>query len=410
VKRAFALFLVVSACDGCTGCGERRVRETIAICSGAYGEVRFHPQEEWVWNPVGAGDGLAAGDWVRTGLDSRAQIKFEKTGSEIGIEPSSTIVIQTETAPEATSDQAPLMSRIQVEAGVVHGHVASAETNRPIEVSTPEGKTIRLVPSEPGKKFEYRVTVNRGGILELAVTKGHAHVNGADGSSVALAQGQAHDVVGGALVGETIELPSFPKLESPGVAAHVLYRPELTIDLGWSAVDVASEYRLQVASDPSFNKMLVDEVVKGTAGKFSPPGPGSYFWRVATRTATGREGEFGFGRDIRVVETLEDLLIGPPDDHLIKSTKDRPLVEFSWQAVVPPARYKLVVAKNRRLTQVIFETTTEQQKVATRSIPVGTFFWGVYAEGETSRPLFTKPRRLKIRKDVGLTTPDKVTF
>jgi hypothetical protein len=407
VKFRVALLLVLSACDGCDGCGERRVRETIAVCSSAYGEVRFHPEQEWVWNPVTTGDGLAAGDWVRTGVESRALIKFQKTGSEIGIEPSSTVVIQEEAEPEST--EAPLISRIKIESGVVRGQLASAQTTRAIEVSTPEGRPIRMEPGEPGKNFEYRVTVGREGIVELAVTKGRAKVNGADGSIIALGQGQAHDLVRGALVGEVIELPQVPSLDSPGASAKVAQREKGPIALSWSAVQNAEKYRVQVADEPTFSKPVFDEVVPGTSGAFEPAGLGTYYWRVAAQTKDGRQGEFGEPRELRVVEAPPDLLVSPVDDQTIKG-KDRPLVEFVWKAAEPPVPYRLVVAKDRRLSKPVFEKKTQDLKVATRAIPSGTFFWGVYADAEPSKPLFTKARRLKIQKGAGLTTPSKVTF
>lgn len=398
---------------GCDRCEDPVRRGAVAECTAAHGEVRAHPADEWVWNGVSVGDRFNAGDWVRTGVDSRARIRFE-TGTELGIDPSSTVVLELPQPPkqeEPPGEPAPMVSRVKVETGQVRGVIREAVARSEVLVATPEGKTIRIRPSEPGKKFGYRVRVGETGVMELAVTEGRAEVSGDDGARVSLAEGQAHDVVAGTLVGGPIELPDFPKLTSPGVDANVVWRDGLQIALSWSEVDTVERFHLEVASDQSFTRTVLDRRLAGTDAIFAPSRPGTFYWRVASRSAAGREGEFGFARRIRVTKSkIEDLLVAPVDNALIKYTRRLPLVHFSWQAVAPPAPYRLVVARDRGLTRVVFEKVAPRQRVATRALSAGTYYWGVFAEGEPRRPLFEKPRRLRIRKDVGLRTPKKVTF
>lgn len=404
---------VILILTGCDGCNEPARKGAIAECTAAHGEVRAHPADEWVWSAVAVGDRFDEGDWVRTGLDSRAKIRFE-SGTELGIDPSSTIVLEIprpQRPEQGPGETPPMLSRVKVESGVVRGVVQEAEARAEVVVATPEGKTIRIAPSEPGKKFGYRVRVGEGGVVELAVTEGSAELTGEDGVRVSLEKGQAQDVVGGALVGKPIDLPDFPKLISPGVDANVLWRDGLQIALSWSRVEGVERHRLEVATDQSFTKMAVDRPVSGVEATFAPEAPGTYYWRVASQNEAGRQGEFGFARRIQVTKTkIEDLLVAPVDDALIKYTRRPPLVQFSWQAVVPPAPYRLVVARDRGLSRVVFEQTAPEQRVATRALSAGTYYWGVYAEGEPQRPLFLKARRLRIRRDVGLRTPRKVTF
>ena len=62
----------------------------------------------------------------------------------------------------------------------------------------------------------------------------------------------------------------------------------------WSTVAGANQYVIEVASDPGFTTMIVDQVVV-TATSYTIPNSialanGTYYWRISTRDAAGNTG------------------------------------------------------------------------------------------------------------------------
>lgn len=79
--------------------------------------------------------------------------------------------------------------------------------------------------------------------------------------------------------------PAKPKLVGPAPMATVSGQ----VTLKWEAVDSASDYHVQVATDPNF-KWLVseDHFVKGTEFNFAAEAGKTYWWRVAARKADNK--------------------------------------------------------------------------------------------------------------------------
>jgi hypothetical protein len=399
MSRFLAALIAAAACDGCGA--EEQVDAIIAECASAQGEVRAHPSDEWVWSPVSAGDRFASGAWVRTGVESRARIRFT-SGDELGLDPSSTVVLEPpERAPSEGGDL--LVSRVKVETGVVRSIVG--ERSRMV-VRTPEGKPLRIDPSEPGKRVEVRVKVGKEGRVEVAVTEGRANVSAAEGAAVSIERGQAQDVLGGALVGGAVALPPAPEAKAIERTVEVGDRARLA----WAPAPGAVRYRVQVASDPGFGTIQQDIATAGTESVFVPKSAGTFYYRVAAVEAGDREGEFSEVMTISVVERVPDLLSTPLDGHTIKYVTKDPIVVLSWREGQAPSRYRVVVSRKPDLSDPILDEETDALELSTRALATGTYYWGVYLAQDSPKALFRKPRRLHLEKTVGLRTPRKVTF
>ena len=387
----------LASCDGCSCQPEETVERppAIAVCKESDGDVRTREGRAIAWAAMKAGAELRSGDWVQTGEASRASVEF-KRGGALAVNASSVVIIRENDA------NARAAVRVAVRKGVVRGSVQSGLTSGTIELDTADGRNVVLsaAGSEP---VAYRVTVAEDGRLEVAITEGRAELKDASGKAHVVEAGHALDVIAGDIPAGPVPLPAFPPLIFPGVDATVTYRKDLTIRMTWESVAEAEKYRLEIADDLSFSNVTRREVVAGTIATFKPKSPGLYMWRVASMSK--RIGEPGFARRLRVVPgPIGTLLVGPRDGVVFTFEKRRPLVEFSWRALEPPAPYRLVVSKQANLLgDIVFEENTEAQTVKTRAIPPGSYYWGVFGdEKEGPKPLFTRPFKLGVAKKKGI--------
>lgn len=71
-------------------------------------------------------------------------------------------------------------------------------------------------------------------------------------------------------------------LQSPGNGSTV---SSLTPTLAWSCTEVDASYELQMATDSSFQNLVVDEIAVSGPSYSTPPGKltdgQSYFWRLS---------------------------------------------------------------------------------------------------------------------------------
>jgi hypothetical protein len=275
---------------------------------------------------------------------------------------------------------------------------ASADA-APIVLRTGEGKDVRLAAAAPGEKpVTVRLTRGVRG-TEVAVTSGQVRVVGTGGATT-LRSGQAADVKADG-TGDVVELLGFPASVEPGIDARFRWEPQLAIRIAWRAVEGATGYRVQIARDLAFQSVEQAFEADGTQTTFVPRAEGLYAWRVASRDAAGRLGEYGFARRIYLEkEQPRDLLVGPADGHTVKFAEQLPPVEFTWQSSANATAYRLVIARGPDLlAQKVMELETSGQRLEVVALEAGTYYWGVYVKDPRGpQPIFVRPRQLVMQK------------
>ena len=349
------------------------------------------------FQPIAVGMPLRAGDWVRTGNRGFAKIAF-RSGGGLEVSEASLVVID-QVAPEAGTDagahQSPL---VRVESGTVRGELASSASGLelvPLIIDTGDGNRLRLTARAGEKQVTFRLSHEASKPAEVAITAGAADLSGPKGVRTVSA-GQTTTVSGDEEVEDLIEFP--PSLE-PAVDVHLGYSKELSIHVAWKEIQGATGYQVQLASDITFQRLVASGMSTGSGFDFTPPGPGVYSWRVASRDAKGRLGEPGFARRIFVdQEGPRDLLVGPRDGEVVSAKGATAHVTFSWQALATPAKYRLVVATGPDLlAQAVITLDTPEQQLEVTSLGDGEYYWGAYASRESLEPLFLAPRKLLVK-------------
>ncbi|HEY6098973.1 MAG TPA: hypothetical protein VIW03_06065 [Anaeromyxobacter sp.] len=375
----------------------------VASCASSFGEVQARRAGQGDWQPVATGSVFRSGDVVRTGAGAFARVEFLQGGG-IEIEENATVVIDlaaSKPADGAAPAAAP-ESRVSVEAGVVRGFLpAPAEGGEALGlvIRGAGGEETHLAAAPGEKPVSFRLTRGDGG-TEVAVMKGELRLTGKAGDEKVVKHGQAVDV-SAAGVGQLAELLEFPPSVEPGVDARFRWSPDLAIRIAWKPVAGATGYRVQIARDLAFQALERGAEVQGTDETFTPRGEGVYTWRVATRDANGRFGEYGFARRIYCEkEQPRDLLVGPTDGAVVRFLDKPGPVAFTWQSAGDAHSYRVVVAKGRDLlADPVVSRSTPEQRVEIADLVPGEYLWGVYVDDrKVPEPIFVRPRVLVVQK------------
>ncbi len=372
----------------------RSLAAITATCASATGEVQVRRGAGGEWLAASTGAVLRPGDSVRTGSASSARVEFV-AGGGLELDENAEVTIDASPPPAAGGASRPAGSRVSVEKGVVRGSMPAGDS-LPMVLRTADGGDVRLA----GKAGEVKVRLARDGRgTEVAVISGEANVAGSAGERT-LRSGQAADATS-AGAAEAVPLPAFPASVEPGIDARFRFSDQLAIRLAWQPAENAAGYRVQVARDLSFQRVERVIDVKLPETTLSPRVGGVYAWRVASRDASGRLGEYGFARRIYCErEQPRDLLVGPPDGMVVRFSKAPSSIQFTWQSSASAAAYRLLVAPDPDLlAHAVIDLDTAGQRLEVAALKPGTYYWGVYVKDpDASVPIFVKPRALVVQQ------------
>jgi hypothetical protein len=100
------------------------------------------------------------------------------------------------------------------------------------------------------------------------------------------------------------KIPDSPQAEAPNMdEKHLAFR--------WRSGDEGAKYQLQLASESSFAKPVVDRVLTENQVRLDRPAPGIYFMRLKTIDADGFAGPFGAPQKIDIPTTTNFWLFLP---------------------------------------------------------------------------------------------------
>jgi hypothetical protein len=406
---AVAVLVAVAACKkeqpappaAGAGAAAKSLAAIVASCAAAEGDVQVRRSGQNDWTAVATGAVFRAGDVVKTGPGGFVRVEF-LSGGGLELEQDAEVVIDVVAPAAPATAGAPAAqaeSRVSVERGVVRGFMPATANAVPIVLRTAEGKDVRLAAAAQGERpVTVRITRGARG-TEVAATSGQVRVVGAAGETT-LRPGQAADLKPEG-AGDVVELLDFPASLEPGIDARFRWEPQLAIRISWRAVAGAAGYRVQIARDLAFQSVEQAFDAGGTQTTFAPRAQGMYAWRVASRDAVGRLGEYGFARRIYLEkEQPQDLLVGPADGHTVKFAEQLPPVEFTWQSAANAAAYRLVISRGPDLlSQKIMELETSGQRLEVVALESGTYYWGVYVkDARAPAPIFVKPRQLLVQR------------
>ncbi len=393
-RASLVAIAVLSACH----CGSRpeavapEPRAAVATCAKAKGDVQVRRAGQPFFEALASGSVLHAGDWVKTGARSFARLAF-LSGGELLLDPQSAVVVDL--LPPADAGTAP-GAQVAVTEGEVEGTLAAGPGLAPLVFKSRDGTALEL-SALPGAPLEYRVDA-RGQAVDVAILRGQASLV-VGGIQRVLQEGHLSSVLGGKSSDPTA-LIEFPESLEPGIDARFLYRPDMAIRIEWAAVPGSSGYRLEVARDLSFRDVELSLDSEATDLTFTPSSPGFYAWRVASRDGDRRLGEYGFARRIFCeAQVPRELLLAPADGAGVATSDPTATVDFSWQSSAEARRYRFVIARSPDLLhRPLLDRSVSDQRFRADGLAPGSYYWGVFVDGEMPRPLFLQARRFVVKK------------
>ncbi|MDF1566279.1 MAG: hypothetical protein P1V51_24820 [Deltaproteobacteria bacterium] len=280
--------------------------DQVAHLTGAFNQVESRHAQELSFEDAIVGDGLKEGDVIRTGMRSRAVVSY-LAGLTLNVDPTSMVVI---TSP-SIDEEGLAVQEVRVESGTVSGDISGGR--RVVRILDAQGQVAaRLISNTEGsERLRYRFRRSQDGQAEVSILSGSADVD-TGGETLRVKAGQAVSLPA-AGPAQVKALPPYPRSLRPGVDERITpTAAEPKVQLGWEAVPGVESYRVQVARGFGFTDLATDATVDGTTYSIAPDAAGSWFWRVASIDAEGRQGEYGFVRRFFLTEVYKAGGAPPP--------------------------------------------------------------------------------------------------
>lgn len=150
--------------------------------------------------------------------------------------------------------------------------------------------------------------------------------------------------------------PLPPILISPALGSVVRTR---TPTFEWSGVEGAAGYHIQLAADEPFAQPLMDRTGI-TVTRLSPDEPleaGTYFWRLATIDATGKEGPFSDSQGFDLRPTPAS-----PGAPALEAEGNR--ITLRWREGLPGQRYQFQMAHDPGFRRLLVDETLDRPELS----------------------------------------------
>lgn len=224
-------------------------------------------------------------------------------------------------------------------------------TRVPIQLSIPalKGAVAYRIQIAPNEQFE---TVLFDGVSPSPTVRGS---DVPDGDYVARIRGIDAKGLEGRDAEHRFRLHARPEPPFLMRPLHQSAALEKGLIFEWSEPQNAATYHFQLAEDERFATLLID-----TSGYTSsrltpnqPLEPRPYYWRVAVRDKTGRDGPFSDPQSFRLQPTPK---LQPPE-----VTTDS--LTFRWSAGLPGQRYEFQLAKDADFENTVISTQISEPQL-----------------------------------------------
>jgi hypothetical protein len=249
----------------------------IAQLGEIHRRVKIRAADSVAWTSASQGLAVHSRDAVQTFANSRARVDFTKD-NELRIGQNSLVVFRSGAADPFLARREPALVVMDGDVtGKVHAEFGA------LGVQIPPGLVELTADGQSGEDVDFRVSVNPDGSSTIAVYSGQADVNIA-GEHYQVAANHGLTIAKDGATAGIRRLPSLPLIQEPydNLVVKYLDAPP-RLKFRWGAVPGAQKYRLEIASDPGFDELLVDDYIAEPTFVHGNLSSGDYFWRVSAR-------------------------------------------------------------------------------------------------------------------------------
>lgn len=171
--------------------------------------------------------------------------------------------------------------------------------------------------------------------------------------------------VSGVYRDDRLPIPAIPELVAPLDLAVILSSQEFS----WGAADYATEYQLQVATDETFDTMVVNETIGETSYNATGLTNAVHYWRVRGK----RDELYSEWSTVQSVYVITIPSLTSPDNESFTADTTP---EFHWSEVLYASSYDIEIATDINFTNVI-EFGNADEYYLSDGLDNGTYYWRV---------------------------------
>lgn len=331
---------------------------------------------------------LAAGDSVRV-TGGNATLTPDKSDAKVTLVSGTEVGIGESVTKSGAEDLALEVKKGQLQLALPFGKKRIIRPGEGLSLTAEQGGQLTVVKGKNGLELNSIV----GDVVVETEGGQKVTVKGGQTATLTRAGIEPHDVAR-----EALQLPTRQglKLLHPGAERVALVWPG----------DDDKAYRLILATDATFEKPLVDGIVRQTSFNTLAPARGVLFWKVLEGDT-----EVGRGSVVTAAERIGDELEGitnvvpaGPEKTVIYFQDKPPALTFTWKTPDKPVtEYLLKIYKAGNLAAPVQErrTTATSAQLPHGSVPEGAYQWDVTWLDAKGTPIGTagKMNQLELQYD-----------
>ena len=169
--------------------------------------------------------------------------------------------------------------------------------------------------------------------------------------------------------------------------AEAVVGDDSKVSITWKAIDDAINYYIELATDKSFEDIVVKR--RSTAPTFNWPEAkaGKYWLRAAAVDQLERKGKFSRIAEV-IVNFKAPYLVEPSDSSSIQLDLKKKSIDFTWQSV-KNGRYTLEISKKSSFSDVVLNKQLSNNSFSTKGLSDGKYYWRVKAQYAPGLPAET---------------------
>ncbi|MGH9797797.1 MAG: hypothetical protein ACRD5D_06525, partial [Candidatus Polarisedimenticolia bacterium] len=275
----------------------------VATLVGVERSVKAKRSSELAWNDAETRMPLFENDAIRTGDKASAQIAFGENDL-VDVDQNALVIIKAR-AGGAGSEEISLALLSGDLLDSLAGRPAPEQAEAIAKAAESRALTLRPAPgTPPGQKTRIAVKTLPDRSTTVAAVSGSLQVRTVAGTEITLKEKMVTRIDPKGLVATPRLLPGVPPLVFPeNGATYAFQRKVPRVDMRWKPVERAKRYRVVVATDPAFRRILADDRVDGTTLPIRNLQPGTIYWRVRAQDGDGFEGAYS---EVRKVVAVHD--------------------------------------------------------------------------------------------------------
>lgn len=248
--------------------------------------------------------------------------------------------------------------------------------------------------------------------LSVQVLKGSASLQNADGSTLAINQGEELNMS----TGTAQTIPAKPALTvyAPVRNEKVLYHTQGATDVHFSWSQTAAATMLQISKDKDFNDILYSLNSDGLNETDIKLEAGIWYWKLdASEDGVSQEqaitdGQIKSGK-VQVIQSLPPSPVAPAENYSYGYRTRNPAVRIIWTESPYASTYKLEISRNPNMNNPVIEQRTSTTSSIISTLDQGTYYWRVTPYYTMNKKGFAAPsevRTFKVERKGELTAPE----